>query len=275
MNALRGTPPKTRRSSAAMAEFRQAIWDICAEHSPLSARQCDYRAVVAGLVDKDTGKSRASEKKVGAALDAMREAGIDRKQDLVAGVLASFLGVDGDEARPEMPVLPFEWITDNTRTRYQADLYGSSEDALADIARTYRRDLWRGQARHVEVWCESDSIGGVLMGVTDDYGVALLPCKGQSSKRFIWDSARSYQRLGKPVTALYVGDFDRAGLDIGRSVQKRLARYGAPDVEFCRLAVTPEQVRDMGLPGHGLNPNTPAPVRDRFTAVCDAQRSSP
>ena len=166
-------------------------------------------------------------------------------------------------------ILPFEWITDNTRTRYQADLHGSSDDALRDMARLYRRDLWRTQDRHVEVWCESDSIGGVLMSVTDEFGVAMLPARGQSSKRFIWDSAQSYRALGQPVTCLYVGDFDPAGLDIGNSVRDRLDRYGAQNVEFKRLAIEPHQVAGLSLPGHGLNPNQPAPVRARFTDVCD------
>jgi len=247
-----------------MTEFRRAIWDICAGNAPLSARQCYYRAVVAGLVAKDTGKSRASEKQVGGALDVMRE-------DYVAtfGPRQIQLTERAVALCRELLLLPFEWVTDNTRTRYQARLYGDSEDALADLARTYRRNLWRLQPRHVEVWCESDSIGGVLLNLTDRYGVALLPCKGQSSKRFIWDSAQAYARLGKPVTCLYVGDFDPSGLDIGNSVQERLARYSAPDVEFRRIAITPDQVRDMGLPGHGLNPNHPASVRRRFIDVCD------
>jgi hypothetical protein len=38
--------------------------------------------------------------------------------------------------------------------------------------------LWRQQERHVEVWCESDSIAGVLNQVTDEYAVALLSCWG-------------------------------------------------------------------------------------------------
>ena len=253
-----------RKTKAETAAFNDAIWEICAINQPLSARQCYYRAVVAGLVDKDTAGSRKNEQMIGHALEVMRERGVAQ--------------YDFDTPPPmeepwvlrSMGIIPFEWITDNTRTRFQADLHDSKTDALADMARYYRRDLWRSQPQHVEVWSESDSIGGVLMDVTDEYGVALLPCRGQSSKRFIWDSAQSYQRLGKPVVCLYVGDFDPAGLDIGQSVEDRLERYGAEDVEFIRLAVTPEQVLDLDLPGHGLNPKHPAPVLERFIDECDS-----
>ena len=284
---LYGASPRyrrARRTAAQMTEFNRAVWDICAANAPLSGRQCYYRAVVGGLVEKDQAGSRANEKMVGAALDSMREAGVthntyssDYWSDTVIDVMADMLRDDPGASNESVisrtfrtvGILPFGWITDNTRTRYQADLHGSKDDALADMARFYRRDLWRSQERHVEVWCESDSIGGVIGAVCDEFGVPLLPCRGQSSKRFIWDSAQSYRELGRPVTCLYVGDFDPAGLDIGNSVKERLARYGAGDVEFRRLAIEPGQVRDLDLPGHGLNPNHPDAVRRRFTGVCD------
>lgn len=255
---------RTRRTRTEMTTFRRDVWDLCAANQPLSARQCYYRAVVAGLVEKDTGTSRKNEAKVGDALDVMRERSID------ANLYNEYGGYNctRDELRDQL-ILPFTWLTDSTRARYQAELYGSKEDALRDMATYYRRDLWRMQPAHVEVWCESESIAGMLMNTTDTYSVALLPCRGQSGKRFVWDSAQSYKRLGKPVICLYVGDFDPNGLDIGNSVRERLARYGAPDVEFTRIAVQPAQIVSMGLPGHGLNPNIAEKTRDRFTAICD------
>jgi hypothetical protein len=271
---------RERRTKAEMTSFRRAVWDIVAANRPCTARQVYYRCVVAGLVAKDTGKSRANETKVGAALNVMRENGIDhgcyarwKSEELQGAILgATATGPEGTaayRARRRLQILPFEWITDNTRTRFQADQYDDKDEALEDMARMYRRDLWRQQPRHVEVWCESDSIGGVLMDVTDEYGVALLPCRGQSGKRFIFDSARAYRAKGKPVTCLYVGDFDPNGLDIGNSVRDRLARYGARNVVFARLAIEPGQVADMDLPGHGLNPNIAASVRARFCDACD------
>ena len=244
-----------------MTAFNRAIFDIVAVSQPCTARQTYYRAVVAGLVEKDSAGSRKNEKMVGAALDTMRERAVQRGLHELDDWDLRYLW--------EHTVMPMIWLTDNTRTRYQADLHEDKDAALRDTARLYRRDLWRHQERHVEVWCESDSIGGVLLDVTDAYGVALLPCRGQSGKRFVWDSAQAYRVIGRPVTCLYIGDFDPSGLDIGRSVEERLARYGAAGVQFTRIAVTPGQVASGGLPGHGLNPNHPASVRRRFTEVCD------
>jgi hypothetical protein len=155
-----------------------------------------------------------------------------------------------------------------TQSEIEPEMFGSKEDALDDLAMYYRRDLWRSQPVRVEVWCESDRIGGVIMPLTDDYGVAMLPCRGQPSNTFIWESAQSYRRTAKPVACLYVGDFDPAGLDLGNSLQERLERYGAPGVEFTRIAVEPAQVAELGLLGHGLNIS--ASQRERFTDQCDS-----
>ena len=259
---------RKRRTQAEMHEFATAIWQICADNRPLSARQCYYRAVVAGLIEKDVGNSRSNEQKMFHVLNQMRERANDYRA-MSNQVLEGRISSMNMPWLREQLVMPFDWIADNTRVRYQADLYGSKEDAIRDMAMYYRRDLWRTQGVHVEVWCESESIAGVLGGVCDEYGVALLPCRGQSSKRFIWDSARSYERLRKKVVCLYVGDFDPAGLDIGNSVEERLELYGAANADFRRISVTPGQVAGMDLPGHGINSNTSAPALARFHEECD------
>ena len=259
---LRSNLVKRRRTKAEMRAFREAVWDIVHEHQPCSARQVYYRAVVAGLIKKDTGNSNKHEQHVWGALNWMREQAID----------LGYYNGGKPWSLPRMRadlVMPFAWITDNTRTRYQAELFASKDAAITDLAHYYRRDLWRSQPRLVEVWCESESIAGVLQETTNEYGLALLPCKGQPSKRFIWDSARAYANAGKPVVCLYIGDFDPHGLDIGRSAEERLRRYGAPEgTAWRRLAITPQQVADQELPGHGLNANIKGEIRQRFLDVC-------
>jgi len=268
-----------------MTEFRQVIFRIVAENHPCSARQTYYRAVVAGLVEKDSAGSRSNEKKVGAVLNELREGWLRYRpggedhwvyQRYTAEASHYAAEAGGDVTAMTCAALgdamPFEWITDNTRTRYQADVWASKDAAVQDMVRYYRRDLWRMQPRHAEVWCESDSIAGVLLDTCDGYGVPLLPCRGQAPKRFIYDSAQAYARIRKPVTVLYVGDFDPCGLDIGNSVRDRIHRYlpagSGVEVTFERIAITPIQVAEGRLPGHGLNTNIMPAVRDRFTAEC-------
>jgi hypothetical protein len=177
----------------------------------------------------------------------------------------------GDLAPPlrEHLIMPFGWLTDNIRQRHQAAQYQDKDQAVREMHEHYRRDLWRAQPHHVEVWCESDALADVLFEVTNRYGLALLPCRGQAGKRFVFDSAQAYAKIAKPVIVLFVGDFDPSGLDIRGSLDYRLRRYGAPGVDFRWLAITPEQVAGQQLPGHGLNRNTAAPVLARFCAECD------
>jgi hypothetical protein len=263
------SPIKRRRSTKAeMDAFRRAVWGLAERYRPLTGRQLYYRAVVAGLVEKDKGKSRASEQRVGNAVGFMRERYVDYQYDLTGEMRRLPDGLDLAGLREHL-IMPFRWITDNTRRRYQADQHEDKEQALRDLHAHYRRDLWRQQPQHVEVWCESDALADVLIEVTDEYGLALLPCRGQAGKRFVYDSAQAYEAKGKPVTVLYVGDFDPSGLDIRKSLHERMTRYGAPEVDFRWLAITPEQVYDEDLPGHGLNPNIAAPVLERFYEECD------
>ncbi len=285
--AYEASPVKRgRRTQAEMTEFRQAVFEIVARHRPCSARQVYYRAVVAGLIDKDSAGTRKNEARIGRVLNEMREAWLQYRPGGADHLLwqryeneaASYVAEAGEGDVTEMvcsalgDVMPFGWITDNTRTRYQSGVWASKDAAVQDMVRFYRRDLWRMQPQHVELWCESDSIAGVLLGLCDDYGVPLLPCRGQAPKRFVYDSAQAYARIGKPVTVLYVGDFDPSGLDIGNSVRDRIYRYLPPergvDVSFARIAITAGQIADDGLPGHGLNPNTAPAVKERFLAEC-------
>ncbi|HET9326429.1 MAG TPA: hypothetical protein VFQ05_06650 [Candidatus Eisenbacteria bacterium] len=274
---------RARRTKAEIEAFRTNIFDIVAEHQPCSGRQIYYRAVVAALIDKDTAGSRKNEAKIGRALNDMREAFIDcdtlhDTAALARLIEAMELGDIDDytlkcEVYRHLGVMPMWWISDDTRARHHNSGYRDKDDALSEWHDQYRRDLWQTQKCRVEVWCESSSLGAVLLGVCKEYGVDLYPCRGQAGKGFLWDAAQKYPEFGKPVVALYVGDFDPAGLDIGTSVEQRLRRYlprgKSVDFRFRRIGVTAEQVRDMRLPGHGLNPNISAAQRSRFFGVCD------
>ncbi|WP_329103184.1 hypothetical protein [Streptomyces sp. NBC_01439] len=277
------TVKRTRRTKAQLQAFHDAIHDIAAEHQPCSGRQIYYRAVVAGLIDKDSAGSRKNESTVGRALNDMREAFIDcdtlHDPDAVSRIVAGLELGQPDKATRDrelyryLRVLPMWWITDDTRARHRNSGHRDKDAALAEWHRQYRRDLWQTQTHRVEVWCESSSLAAVLLNTCEEYGVDLYPCRGQAGKGFLWGAAQNYPGFRKPVVALYVGDFDPAGLDIGDSAGERLRRYMPRgehvDFEFRRIGVTAQQVHDMQLPGHGLNPKIPAAKRARFFDLCD------
>lgn len=232
---------RVRRTKAEMVTFRSALYDIVDRNKPCSVRQT-YYVGIGTLWDKDQGPSRRNYQTVIRNLGVMRESG----------------------------QLPWDWLTDSTRYVRIASMYDSVEDALQNTAELYRRDLWARQPRRVEVWAESDSTSSLVEPVTRKLGVGLFSCRGQAGKEFVHGSAAAYMAARKPVTILYVGDWDPSGLAIPRSLEKRLGRYSASTVptEFRRLAVTADDVKSGQYLAHSVN------YRDHnyrsFATVCAA-----
>jgi hypothetical protein len=219
--SLIGTPNKTRvrRTKAEIDQLWAAMADELAERHPQSVRHLYYRMVVRGLVDKT-------------------EAGYDTVQTQLVKMRRS-------------GAIPYERITDGTRWARRVKTYGSPADAVAEVARYYRRNLWEQTPVYVECWCESDSIAGVIVDVTAEYTVPLFPAKGFSSIGFLYPSARGLARAanGRPAHVLYVGDWDPSGKVIPEKIEAEL-RAHAPEAEihFRRLAVNPDQITSLDLP---------------------------
>lgn len=231
---------KGKRSTVAeLAEVKKAIYGIAETNQPCSTRQI-YYVGIGVLWEKDQGRSRATYQRVNRYVGEMREAG----------------------------EMPWAWITDSTRLCRIPTMYDSHEEALAHTAEFYRRNLWSHQPRHVEIWCESDSVGAMLQPVTRKLGVGLYACRGQSGKGFIYESVQQWVRTDKPITVLYVGDWDPSGVAIPRSVHERQMRYsgGAVDLDFRRIAVTWDDVTSGRFTSHAVN--TQDKNVGRFTEEC-------
>lgn len=229
----------TRRSKTEMVAFREAIYAIVERNRPCSVRQV-YYVGIGRLWQKDTGGSRRSYSDLCRNLGVMRETGM----------------------------LPWGWLVDSTRYVRIATMYEDLDDAMARMHEEYRRNLWASQPTRVEVWAESDSTASLVDDVTRPLGVGLFSCRGQAGKEFAYSSAQEYLGIGKPVTILYIGDWDPSGLVIPRSLEERLNRYarGEVDLTFERLAVTPEQILEHDLQRHDVNRDDSS--YDRFAAAC-------
>ena len=148
-------------------------------------------------------------------------------------------------------IVPWASITDSSRWMRKPDTWNNVEELLADAAASYRRTLWRDVAARVEVWCESESVAGVIWPVTDEWDVPLFPIKGQTSASFAHSAAMTYRHDHRPVMIYYVGDLDPAGLEIEANLADKLRKYsGRADMIIQRLACTPEQAADLALIGH-------------------------
>ncbi len=210
---------RVRRTKVEMTALRQSIYDLAKEFQPLTVRQLFYRAVATYLIDKS--------------------------QKAYNEVIVRLVGLMREEGQ-----LPFEWIVDNTRWMRKPRTYGSLQGMLYHSQQTYRRAIWNDQDAYVEIWCESDSIAGVLYDVTEEYDVPLMPCSGQPSKSFLHSAAENIAQQEKPCFLYYFGDYDKAGMDISKRIARDFERYLPSGCQwhFERVALNEDQIREFSLP---------------------------
>lgn len=143
------SPTKRRRTNAELDRIYDAIGEIVAADHPMTLRGLFYRLVSEGVIAKEEREY----KNVGRYLLKLRREGR----------------------------LPYRWIADNTRWMRKPRTFDNLEAALEQTARAYRRALWCDQATYVEIWCEKDTLAGVLYAETERYDVPLMVVRGFSS----------------------------------------------------------------------------------------------
>jgi hypothetical protein len=203
-----------------MEERADFLIHYAEQHGPVTVRGLYYQAEVAGLPGID--KTELGYRKIQHQVLELRRAGR----------------------------LAYEDIADATRWMRKPTSYDSIEDALAETARTYRRNLWRDTDDHVEVWCEKDALAGVIYPITSEYDVPLMVTRGFSSETFAYEAVAARSHDERDYTVYYLGDFDRSGQDAARSLQEKLERFADDygiNVIFQTLAVTHEQITSWNL----------------------------
>ena len=144
------------------------------------------------------------------------------------------------QAREE-DIIPWDWIVDEAREFEQVASWDDPEEFAQSISRQYRLDFWKQQPERCEVWSEKGTLRGVLAPVLDEYGVGFRVMHGFSSATVVHDIADDYD--DRPLTALYVGDWDPSGLYMSeRDLPDRLEKYEGYHVETKRIALTQEQL---------------------------------
>ncbi len=218
MNAANGpsTVKRRRRTNDDIELLDQAIINAVAADAPVTLRGVYYRVVSAGAVDKTENGYRA----VGRRLLKLRRNGRVSYSDITDGT---------------------RWITAPTT-------YNSVDEMLLDGARSYRRSLWSRSSTLVEIFTEKDAISGVLLPVTDRWDVPLGVMRGYSSESFTYNVADSLDPDRHTVIA-QLGDHDPSGVGAWEDFARKITLFN-PDasVSFVRLAVTPEQIIEFGLP---------------------------
>jgi hypothetical protein len=129
--------------------------------------------------------------------------------------------------------------------------FNGVEGALENTARTYRRNLWDNQPYYVEVWVEKDAMAGIVAKVANSFGVPVFVARGFASLTSLYGAANTFRTAtdaGKKVMVLHLGDYDPSGVSAGESMIKAFRDDFQVDVDFRRIAVTPDQIKSMALP---------------------------
>lgn len=213
----RGGRPLGQKTRA----IRDAVGQLTSEFDVMTVRQVFYALVSRGVVPKtENGGYRPVQEQV----LRMRKAGL----------------------------LPWDFIADGTRWQRKPESWESVDDALADMQRHYRRNLWQSQGVRLEVWLEKDALAAIVQQATSVWDVPLMVSRGTSSATFLWSAAQhaiAAAKVGVRTVVFALYDFDAAGARAARNVEQGLREH-APDapIEFELIGVTPEQVRAWDLP---------------------------
>jgi hypothetical protein len=216
------SPTKRRRTRQDMEDLRQAIEKLLEHEHPMTVRQCFYRLVSAGTVEKTETEYKST---VCRLLAEMRRA---RR-------------------------IPYTWITDSTRWQMKPDTWSSLDEALNATQRHYRRAIWDNQDDYCEVWCEKDALAGVLYDVTHEWDVPLMVTRGFPSLSFLYAAAEQIADRAKVANLYYFGDHDPSGVLIEPKIQETIdemlaAMQSEAVVRVQRVAVLPWQIDAWSLP---------------------------
>lgn len=211
------------------AEQVLAVVNEIEDYWPLTLRQIYYRLVSAGHIEnKDSDYKQLSR--------LIKQMRVDEK-------------------------LPWDVMTD--RARRMSDKRGWSDNAeylenleryVSNLDKNYTRCFVQDQERYVELWCEKDALSQVFERVAWPYCIRAITCKGYDSATFLAEYRQRAERAqdrGQIPVILYFGDLDPSGwqaLEASRqTLEDEMDLWG---VEYVRVALNPEQVKQYDLPNN-------------------------
>lgn len=149
----------------------------------------------------------------------------------------------------EQGQLPWAWVVDETREAERINSWSNPDAIITDAVKQYRKDYSQMQPQRIEVWSEKGTIRGTLASVLDEYGITFRVMHGYGSATALYGIAQETAGNPKPLTVLYVGDWDPSGMQMSEvDLPDRLRRYeGAATIK--RVALDAADVApDTDLP---------------------------
>ena len=151
--------------------------------------------------------------------------------------------------------IPWEAIRDDTQIAVQAppsftgpDDFWAGVSAAAD---DYRVDRQAGQPLRLELWCETAGMVPQLVGIGEEFGISCFSGGGFDGLAGKHDAALRAVDGGLKTLVLHLGDYDQSGVHLFRALAEDViafAKSAGSEVEFQRVAVTPEQIATYHLP---------------------------
>jgi hypothetical protein len=280
-NSNETSPIKRKRATKAeMAERAEFVADFTRKFAPVTVRQVFYAATVNYVIEKTEG-------------------GYNKIQQVCL-------------TGRRNGTIPYRYIADNSRSFYQVTAFEDLSNASETFADTYKRDFWASSCDAIEVWLEKEALAGVVLPVTNEYRVRLVPTRGFASETIVHSAIQTAKNEGRSrlfIKTLY--DFDRSGQDAEAAIVRRMNEIGASlGVEVIHeiLALTRHQIFTMDLPtrpakkksaadknwkydfaveldamppevlrsiiADALEPHMPSEYRDRYRQIEDQERAT-
>jgi hypothetical protein len=139
-----------------------------------------------------------------------------------------------------------------------------------------RLDRTTGQPIRLAVFCEASGMVPQLADVCEPFDIPVTSSGGFESVTEKYRLAKELAERDRPTEVLHIGDHDPSGthlfLALAEDVSAFAQELGAPQINFTRLAVTPEQIEQLGLE------TAPPKVTDRRAfhgETCQAEAIAP
>lgn len=147
----------------------------------------------------------------------------------------------------EEGIAPWSWIVDDGRPIEPSSGWEDPADFIGSVSHWYSRDRWVDQPERVIVISEKGTVGGVIRSVTKRYNVPFAVYKGFGSATALHDLAELSIADPRPLTLIYVGDFDPSGrYMVEVDIPGRIEKYGGR-ATIETVAVTPAQIDGLAL----------------------------
>jgi hypothetical protein len=220
---VRGFAPwQPRGATRNLLDQVLAVLDEYADYLPLTLRQIFYRLVGAHGYEK----TERAYGRLGEHLNRARRSRLIPMADIRD---------DGGQC-----VVPVCWA--------------SADDFLQTVRETaanMRLDRTAGQDTRLAVICEAAGMVPQLARVANEYGIMVRSRGGFDSTTVRHELAEAATADERTTEYLHIGDHDPSGVHVFLAFAEDIvafARELGASVRFTRLAVTPEQIRALGLP---------------------------